>query len=87
MTQELIAILESREMDRVVRDTRGKLSFTYSAEWRAVDDAYPLSISMPLALAEHSHTKIDPFLWGLLLDNEKVLDNWARKFQRKVVCV
>ena len=42
---------------------------------------------MPLALAEHSHTKIDPFLWGLLPDNEKVLDNWARKFQRKVVCV
>src|ERR1700681_342435 len=32
------------------------------------------------ALAEHGHTKIDPFLWGLLPDNEKVLDNWARKF-------
>jgi serine/threonine-protein kinase HipA len=81
MTQELIAILDSREMGRVARDDRGKLSFTYSEDWRAAPGAYPLSISMPLALAEHGHAKIDPFLWGLLPDNEKVLDNWARKFQ------
>lgn len=81
MTQELITILESREMGRVVRDDRGRLSFTYSEKWRAAADAYPLSISMPLALAEHGHAKIDPFLWGLLPDNEKVLDNWGRKFQ------
>ena len=80
MSQELIAILEAREMGRVTRDDRGRLSFTYREEWRATADAYPLSISMPLALAEHGHAKIDPFLWGLLPDNEKVLDNWARKF-------
>lgn len=81
MTQELIAILDSREMGRVARDDRGRLSFTYSEDWRAASGAYPLSISMPLALAEHGHAKIDSFLWGLLPDNEKVLDNWARKFQ------
>jgi serine/threonine-protein kinase HipA len=80
MSQELIAIIEDREMGRVARDNRGRLSFTYSEKWRAAADAYPLSISMPLALAEHGHAKIDPFLWGLLPDNEKVLDNWARKF-------
>jgi serine/threonine-protein kinase HipA len=35
---------------------------------------------MPLALAEHGHAKIDPYLWGLLPDNEIVLDQRARKF-------
>ncbi len=35
---------------------------------------------MPLALAEHGNTKIDPFLWGLLPDNQIVLDRWGQKF-------
>jgi serine/threonine-protein kinase HipA len=77
---ELIAILDGRETGRVARDKRGRLSFTYNEEWRAADNAYPLSISMPLALAQHGHAKIDPFLWGLLPDNQMILDHWARKF-------
>jgi serine/threonine-protein kinase HipA len=56
------------------------LPFSTNEPWRAAADAYPLSISMPLALAEHGQAKIDPFLWGLLPDNEVVLDHWARKF-------
>jgi serine/threonine-protein kinase HipA len=35
---------------------------------------------MPITLAEHPNAKIDPFLWGLLPDNEIILANWARKF-------
>jgi serine/threonine-protein kinase HipA len=80
MSQELVAILDGRETGRVVRDDRGRLSFTYNEPWRTAAAAYPLSISMPLALAEHGHAKIDPSLWGLLPDNEMVLDHWARKF-------
>jgi serine/threonine-protein kinase HipA len=80
MNTELIAILDGRETGRVARDTRGRLSFTYNEEWRAADNAYPLSISMPLALAQHGRARIDPFLWGLLPDNQMVLDHWARKF-------
>jgi serine/threonine-protein kinase HipA len=81
MSEELVAILDGRETGRVVRDDRGRLSFAYKEVWRDAAEAYPLSISMPLALAEHGHAKIDPFLWGLLPDNEMVLDRWARKFQ------
>jgi len=80
MNTELIAILDGKETGRVARDARGRLSFTYNEEWRAAENAYPLSISMPLALAQHGHAKIDPFLWGLLPDNQMVLDHWARKF-------
>jgi serine/threonine-protein kinase HipA len=74
MTKELIAIIEGREMGRVVRDKTGKLSFAYNEQWRDAPHAYPLSISMPLALSEHVDAKIDPFLWGLLPDNANVLD-------------
>jgi len=43
-------------------------------------DSYPLSLSMPLAAAEHSHSKIEAFLSGLLPDNDRVLESWARRF-------
>jgi serine/threonine-protein kinase HipA len=80
MTKELIALLDGRKTGRVVRDNRGKLTFIYEDAWRNAADAYPLSISMPVALAEYGNTKIDPFLWGLLPDNEIILSKWARKF-------
>ena len=80
MTKELIALLDGKETGRVVRDNRGKLTFTYNEQWREAAGAYPLSLSMPLTLAEHSNARIDPFLWGLLPDNEIILGNWARKF-------
>lgn len=80
MTKELIALLDGKETGRVVRDNRGRLTFTYNEQWREAAGAYPLSLSMPLTLAEHPNAKIDPFLWGLLPDNEIILGNWARKF-------
>ena len=49
--------------------------------WREAPDAYPLSLSMPLAAETHGPNAIDAFLWGLLPDNEIVLERWARRFQ------
>jgi serine/threonine-protein kinase HipA len=80
MNGELTAILDGRETGRVTRDARGRLSFTYNEEWRNAENAYPLSLSMPLALERHANHKIDPFLWGLLPDNEIVLGQWAQRF-------
>jgi len=80
MTKELIALLDGRETGHVVHDNRGKLTFIYYEAWHNAADAYPLSISMPVVLAKHGNAKIDPFLWGLLPDNEIILSNWARKF-------
>jgi len=53
----------------------------YNDEWRADPNAYPLSLSMPLASAEHGHARIEAFLWGLLPDNDRVLENWAGVFR------
>ena len=76
---ELLALLENREAG-VVRQRRGRLSFTYTDAWRDAPGAYPLSLSMPLIASEHSHAAIDAFLWGLLPDNEFVLRRWAQRF-------
>ncbi|MDZ7627093.1 MAG: type II toxin-antitoxin system HipA family toxin [Parvularculaceae bacterium] len=78
--KELIALLDGREVG-IVRQDRNRLTFTYLDSWRTAPGAYPLSLSMPLAAAEHSHAAIEPFLWGLLPDNEFVLARWAQRFQ------
>lgn len=77
---ELVVLLERREVG-VVRHERGRLTFVYADSWRSARGAYPLSLSMPLAAAEHRHAAIEPFLWGLLPDNDFVLERWAQRFQ------
>jgi serine/threonine-protein kinase HipA len=78
--KELVALLDNREVGVVVLD-RNRLTFVYSDDWRSAPGAYPLSLSMPLAAKEHPHSAIEPFLWGLLPDNEFILGRWAQKFQ------
>lgn len=80
MTAELIALLNGRQIGRVLRDKRGRLSFVYDDNWRNARAVHSLSLSMPIAAAEHGHPVIEAFLWGLLPDNEAILDRWARKF-------
>jgi|SRR5579859_3355295 len=80
MTHQLIALLDAQQVGEVLRDRSGKLSFRYFEQWRTLQDAYPLSLSMPLASTEHGHARIDAFLWGLLPDNERILEAWAHKF-------
>jgi serine/threonine-protein kinase HipA len=77
---ELVVLLGGREIGQVRRD-RGRLTFTYNEEWRSFSEAFPLSLSLPLAVKMHEHDKIETFLWGLLPDNEFVLGRWAQRFQ------
>ncbi|HVI98275.1 MAG TPA: type II toxin-antitoxin system HipA family toxin [Sphingomonas sp.] len=81
MSKELFVLLSNRVVGRVIQDDRGKLSFTYDEAWRDIRGSYPLSLSMPLAALEHRHDEISAYIWGLLPDNERVLDRWAKKFQ------
>ena len=81
MTKELVALLAGNEVGRVRQDERGQLSFRYDRAWREADDAYPLSLSMSLATEDHGTKIVEAFLWGLLPDNEFVLERWARKYQ------
>jgi len=81
VADELIALLDQKGVGRVEKDAHGRLRFVYDETWREADDAYPLSLSMPLGSREHGRSAIEAFLWGLLPDNEHVLARWGAKFQ------
>jgi len=81
MSEQLIVLLNGREIGRVTRDPRSRLSLLYAEDWREAEGAFPLSLSMPLAAAEHGHKPVEAFLWGLLPDNDNVLNRWAQRFQ------
>lgn len=57
-----------------------RLTLRYEQSWRESSGAFPLSVSMPMMTAEHSHSRIDAFLRGLLPDSDQVIDQWAKRF-------
>lgn len=57
-----------------------RLSFEYKDEWQTGKGAFPVSLSMPYVVAEHGHKAVEAFLWGLLPDNDAVLERWGSRF-------
>ena len=80
MTEPLVVVADRRIMGEIRSDRRGRLAFVYDDRWRSLDAAYPLSLSMPLVVAEHEHARIEPWLWGLLPDIEVILARWGQRF-------
>ncbi len=76
----LVAFLNGVRVGDVYQSASGTIRFTYEEEWRTNPNSYPLSLSMPLTAADHSHETIVSFLWGLLPDNERTLDHYGRLF-------
>jgi len=80
MNDPLVAIIDGAVAGEIHRSRTGRLRLFYDADWRAREDAYPLSLSMPLIAAEHAHGSIEPWLWGLLPDSELTLQRWGQRF-------
>lgn len=78
---ELVVLLGDDVVGRVSSGPGGKLAFAYDDAWRSDPNAYPLSVSMPLAARDHTGDAVAAYLWGLLPDNEVILDAWAKRFQ------
>ncbi len=81
MGDELLVLLAATLVGRISRDRRQRFQFVYESAWREAPDSFPLSLSLPLAASTHAHDAIEAFMWGLLPDNEQVLDRWAKRFQ------
>ncbi len=81
VTNRLVAIANGSIVGEVRRDPRERLTLVYDIDWRQARGAYPLSLSMPLAVPQHGHDLVEPWLWGLLPDSENVLTRWAQRFQ------
>jgi len=73
-------VLDDAVVGTVTRLPRGRLRFDYDDGYRRRPDATPLSLSMPTVVASHGDHAITPWLWGLLPDNQAVLDRWSRQF-------
>src|SRR5271155_1907364 len=82
MIHELHALANGVSMGRVFWDSeKDRLAFEYDQSWRDNLQAYPLSLSMPLTATSHAHAVVEPFLWGLLPDNNEILRRWGQRFQ------
>ena len=81
-TNELCLLLGDVVAGRVSRLPGGKLTFEYDRAYAATETAHatPLSVSMPIQVASHTDGRITPWLWGLLPDNDAVLNRWSRAF-------
>ncbi len=73
MEGDLVGLLESGAGNAV--------RFAYDPAWIERSDATPLSVSMPLRPGWFDDATVGPYLWGLLPDNEVVLQRWARQYQ------
>lgn len=76
----LAVLLSGTLAGNIYQSSTGTLRFVYDDDWRQAEDAFPLSLSMPLAAVEHRDDAITAFLWGLLPDNERTLDQYGRIF-------
>jgi serine/threonine-protein kinase HipA len=58
-----------------------RVRFSYSEAWLSERGSYPISQAWPLQPTAITGSVVTNFLWGLLPDNERTLDAWARRFQ------
>jgi serine/threonine-protein kinase HipA len=80
MTDTLLVILDDVVAGTLTRLSGGRLRFDYDASYQERSGPTPLSLSMPAQVRSHPDQQINPWLWGLLPDNEQVLRRWGREF-------
>jgi len=76
----LVVLMNGVEAGRLDYE-RGRLTLSYAPSWRERPDAVPVSLSMPMTAETHTGAVVGAFLWGLLPDNEQIIQDWARRFQ------
>lgn len=75
----LIALASGRRMGQLEHAGQ-QVTFTYDSTWLSAEGAYPLSLNLPLEAEHHRTRAVLPFLWGLLPDNQEILQQWGRRF-------
>lgn len=78
---DLLHVVMEGQIAAVILRRSGRLELTYDEKYRRAPGSTPLSVSMPLASATHSHAVVDPWLEGLLPDDDTVRQQWGRRFQ------
>ena len=81
LTDRLHILLAGTEIAELRRGSGGRWSLRYRDAYRSNPGATPLSLSLPLALAEHPHAPVEAFFSNLLPDNARVLERWAQRYR------
>ena len=79
MSEKLIAVYGNQTVG-LLHYAQDRISFEYDEAWQNSQDAFPLSLSMPLIAKRHSDKVVRPFVSGLLPDNAEVLRRWGQRF-------
>jgi serine/threonine-protein kinase HipA len=58
----------------------GKITFEFDETWAQTSNRLELSVSMPKSRIRHTGRQPENYLWGLLPDNEGVLQRWGYRF-------
>lgn len=80
VSESLLVLLHGKHIAELTRDGQ-RLALTYTDSHTRRPDATPISVSMPTSTRTHNTKTVEPWLWGLLPDNDRVLQRWAREFQ------
>ena len=79
MTRDLLVLMDTVEIGRMIRDARGRVRFAYDPRYPAA--ATPLSLSMPPG----TYALHDAGAWleGLVPDNDQILQSWAERMRAR----
>jgi len=80
VTDDVLAVLLGGRRLGTLTQTEGRLSLRYDETYQSDTRSTPLSISMPVSRTVYGDAVVRAFLWGLLPDNEQVIDRWARGY-------
>ncbi|NDC58223.1 MAG: type II toxin-antitoxin system HipA family toxin [Alphaproteobacteria bacterium] len=82
MTEKSLRVLiAEKDVGQILQRPSGSYRFEYLPEWQANPRHIPLSRSLPLQQQRHNAKPITNFMWGLLPDNARTLDEWSKRFQ------
>lgn len=74
---DLSVIINGQVAGHVTRTNARDAELEYEPDWAGV----PLSTSLPTTRRNHRAATVTPYLWGLLPDNDIVIQRWARAAQ------
>ncbi|HEV7773794.1 MAG TPA: type II toxin-antitoxin system HipA family toxin [Conexibacter sp.] len=80
MSDALAVVMEDAIAGTLTRSAGGQLTFVYDEDYRRRPETTRLSLSLPKQIREHTGTRLEAWLWGLLPDNDAVLRRWGRDF-------
>lgn len=81
MTTELHVLVDGRRAGVLDRLSNGRLHFEYDEPYRSLPGATPLSVGMSLQERSFPHSRIEPWIDGLLPDSDEVRQHWARRYR------